>query len=171
MDLDRGLFNLVLLALVLVVGLVRWLLHRARTARGEKVEEPPPPEPMLPYEDVVEEVFGPYLRRRRRQAEERESEEAPGPEKVVEEVREALPPEAAPPSPPAPREEGRPVHAPVAPVERGGAGPVAPAPPGHSLEERLLGRPGWGPAARLVVAAEILNRPRVFRPHGSGRRR
>lgn len=170
MDLDRGLINLILLALVLLAGLVRWLLHRAREARGEKVEGPPPPEPMLPYEDVVEDVFGPYIRRRRQQAEAAGGEEPPTPVEVVEEVREA-PPTPRPPTP-RPPAGAAPVELPAVPsLPALSAAPPPAEPLRPTLEERLLDRPGWGTAARLVVAAEVLGSPRVFRPHGPRRLR
>lgn len=170
MDLDRGLVNLILLALVLLAGLVRWLLHRVREARGEKVEGPPPSEPMLPYEDVVEEVFGPYIRRRQQQKEAAGGEEAPAPVEIVEEAREA-PPAPRPPTP-HPPPGAPPAEHPAAPSLSVGAAVPSPAAPFRpTLEERLLTRPGWGMAARLVVAAEVLGSPRVFRPHGPRRLR
>ena len=165
MDNEKGVAGLVVqLAIVLIIigaSVVRWILHRRALARGEKVEGPPPEEPRLPYEDVVDEVFGPYMRRRRQRYEEaRAGGEEPGVE-VVEVVE-----EEAPPPPPKARAPEAPKPPPATPALPPVVVPVRP-----SFEERVFQNPRWGAAAKLVVAGEILGRPRAFRPHGPGRPR
>ncbi len=174
---DERLINLILqvgvVVFVLAVAMVRWVLHRRALERGEKVEGPPPPEPRLPYEDVVDEVFGPYIRRRRRQHEERTSSGAgPLEVEVIEVIDE---PEPAPP--PVPVERPTPPPPPPAPVVKPPPAPVvqpvaaAVQEPGRpSLEEALLRNPRWGFGARLVVAGEILGPPKALRGRDALRR-
>jgi len=161
---DKGLVNLIILGLFLAVGLVRWIIHRAKVARGEKPGGPPPPEPKLPYEDMVDETFGPYIERRRRKHEEararreeaRREEESPI--RVVEVVEEPRRPVPRPPpaEPPAVEEK------PAVPASPAASEAHAP-PPRLSLEERLFANPRWGTAAKLVLASEILGPPRCRR--------
>ncbi len=157
MDIDL-LVKLGIVILFLLVGLVQWIQHRRALARGEKVEGPPPEEPKLPYEDVVDEVFGPYMRRRRQKHEEARAREEGAPVQVVGEPR-PRPPMAVPKPPPAPPPGPAAEPAPhsVSPAE------APPLPARLSLEDRLFRNPSLGAGAKLVVAAEILGRPKALR--------
>jgi hypothetical protein len=178
MDLDRGDFKLIVYGAVLLlflgVNVVRWIANRRAQARGEKPGGPPPEEPAsgeppsegpkLPYEDLVDQVFGPYIRQRRREHEEAKVRERAEAVEVIEVVEEPAPPPPRPKPPPAapPREEK-----PAPPVAV--AAPPVPAPVRLSLDERIFRNPRWSAAAKLVVAGEILARPKTFRPHGAKR--
>jgi len=168
----KGLFNLIIVVVVVAATLLgpmieRWRRRQAEQVREKSGEPPPPPGPepgpepgsggpTLPYETVIEEVFGPYMARRRaahaaRLAEARgEGEEAP------EEVAAAEEEAPAPPVPPDAVKGGEGlgvIH----------AAPAAAVPPRLSLEERLFGDRRLGDAAKLVIAAEILQPPRSLR--------
>jgi hypothetical protein len=175
MDLDRGDFKLIVYGAVLLlflgVNLVRWLANRAR---GRQTGEPPPEEPeaaeppsggpQLPYEDLVDQVFGPYIRQRRREHEEAKARERAEAVEVIEVIEEPAPP--PPPRPvPRPPPAAPPVEAKPAPPVAVAAPPV-PAPVRLSLDERIFRNPRWGAAAKLVVAGEILGRPRFPRRPG-----
>ncbi len=160
MEIDRGLINLLIVILIGVVGLVRWLLHRRAQAQGQRPAGPPPEEPKLPLEDMVDRVFGPYMERRRRQYQEargREDEDV----EIIEVIEEPEPPPRRPAPKPTP---APPALVPVARVSR--ELPAAPAP--VSLEDQLFRNPRWGTGARLVVAAEILGRPKFLRRPAGG---
>jgi hypothetical protein len=156
------------MAVILVASLLGPLIERARRRRLKERGEAPPPgpepeEPKLPYEDLVDQVFGPYMERRRQVYEARRAAaaEAQAEGEVAEEVEEEVEPEpeAAPAPPPPPRpvvsalEEARAVPLPV----------VGPPPRGPSIDERLFRNPRLSPGAKLVLAAEILGRPRALR--------
>lgn len=169
MDLDKGDFKLLVYGAVLIlflgVNLIRWIANRAR---GGKPGEPPPPEPeaqeppsggpQLPYEDLVDQVFGPYIRQRRREHEQaKKAQERAEAVEVIEVIE-----EAPPPPPAAPPEEAKPAP----PIAVAVAAPPVPAPVRLSLDERIFRNPRWGAAAKLVVAGEILRRPRFPRRPG-----
>jgi hypothetical protein len=129
----------------------------------EKAEEEEDAGPRLPYEDLVEEVFGPHMERRRQAAKARRPLPAAAPPAPALVVTEALP-EPAPPagSPP--------------PVEtRAGENVPLPKPPGSEkpldrapIEERIFRRRELSPLAKLVLAAEILQPPRFLRGRPGG---
>ncbi len=156
--INQDVLKVAIMALV-IVGTVlgplveRWLRKKAEAKQGEAPaapQEPEASEPTLPYENVAQQFFAPYIERRRREYQERMAREAAPaePAPVVEE--EPTPPPAVP--------KREPVRPP----------PPAPSPPlpvavRPSLEERLFRGRRWGAAARLVVASEILRRPRFPR--------
>jgi hypothetical protein len=184
----ESFFNYLLVAVLIVATLVgpllqRWWRRRMKE-RGEKVEGPEPAEPMLPYEDVVEQIFGPYMQRRKEEheARKRAAEGAVAEEPVVQaEVVEEAPAPVPPPAPPR-RPAPEPVIRKIEVVEERPArlaaleaAPPVPelGPPRTSLEERLFANPRLTGAARLVLAAEILQPPRALRGrrpvHGGSR--
>jgi hypothetical protein len=149
--------------------------ERQRLQRGTRPPPRPEPEkadeeeaagPRLPYEDLVEEVFGPHMERRRQAAKARRPLPQAAPPAPALVVTEALP-EPAAPAPPA---------ASPPPVEtRAGETVPPPKPPGSEkpfdrvpIEERIFRRPGLSPLAKLVLAAEILQPPRVYRGRPGG---
>ena len=175
MDDLKALFNIVLLILFVAGSLLGPLVERWRRKKeaerrrleGAPEEEPPPPpppphdgpdRPRLPYEEVLEEVFGPMIDRRRREAEAaRQAAEA---EPAIEE---APVEEEAPPPPPAPPE---PAHTPLVSLEELRAAPAIEAPRprrGRSLEELVFRNARFTPGAKLLVASEILGKPRGLR--------
>lgn len=169
MDDLKGVFNLVIVVVVVAATLLGPIIERWRRRQAELRGAPPPPPPepeaepeskgpTLPYESVVEEIFGPYMARRRAAHAAREQEEAPeAPEAAVEVVEEA-------PAPPVPAAAAKGVEgAAIRPV------PAAAAPARVSLEERLFGARRLGDAARLILAAEILQPPRSLRGRSRGR--
>lgn len=180
MDLDRGDFKLIvygaILLLFLGVNLVRWIANRAR---GGKPDEEPPEEPevaetpsrgpKLPYEDLVDEVFGPYIRQRRRAYEEAKARERAEAVEVIEVIEETPPPRPTPKPPPPPPPAEPEAAKPLPPLPAGAGDHGVPAPARPSLEDRLFRNPSWSGAAKLVVAAEILGRPKALRPPGSRR--
>jgi hypothetical protein len=123
-------------------------------------------EAKLPYEDLVEEVFGSYISRRKEAAEppappRRAPSRAPAPEpaEAEEPAEPALPIAAAAPSPSAaaPAEELR---------TRRDSAPARTPVRHRSLEERLFGRRRLSSSAKLIIAAEILRPPRLLRDQG-----
>lgn len=121
--------------------------------------------PKLPYEDLVEEVFGSYISRRKEAAEppapaRRAPSRAPAPEPAAEEepALAAVATEAAP--------------SPAAAAPAGGtrsgrdSAPARSAARPSSLEERLFGRRRLSSSAKLIIAAEILRPPRLLRVQG-----
>lgn len=180
-DEGRGLINLVVMAIILAVTMLGPLLERWRRRRAQEKGEAPPPgpepeEPKLPYEDMVDQVFGPYMERRRKAFEARKSASRTAVEteeeaEEEEEVAEYIPParrftergEPRPPAPPAPEPAIRIIEeepAPLPPIEKL-ADPAAPR--RRSLDDVLFANPRWGAAAKLVVASEILSRPKALR--------
>lgn len=171
----KGLFNLVVLILF-VAGAVlgplveRWRRKKEAERRGTDVEPPPAPapardqdRPQLPYENVLEEVFGPYIERRRQAAEEARraaEDEPPGEEEVDEdeEIRKLR--VAKRPAEPAVAPE------PEAPVQRlaeAAGAEVAHRKRARSLDEILFRNSRLSPGAKLVLAGEILGKPRARR--------
>ncbi len=152
----KGILNLIILVVVAAGSLLGPLLERWRKKREAQkgIEAAPPaaePEPAveeakLPYEHLVDEVFGPYMQRRRQAFAERQAAAA-----RVEEPE----PEPEPPAPAALVPE-EPVH--VLKIEA----PPAPPPP-RTLEQRLFGGRALTPAARWVLSAEILQPPKALR--------
>jgi len=170
---DSGWIQLIVMAVVLVASLLGPLVERARrrrmAARGEKPQGPEPEEPKLPYEDMVDEVFGPYMERRRQAYEARRAAaaEAEAEGEVAEEVEEEVEE--------SPRRETRIRRIVVVPEERAAAPaveevPAEPIPavieaPAYrpSLDDRLFRNSRLSAGAKLVLAAEILGRPRSVR--------
>jgi hypothetical protein len=173
---DRALFKLIFF-LVLIIA---WAIHKAwieprkkryeeerrrnRTSPPPEAEEEEPGDGLkLPYEDLVDEVFGPYMKRRREAARPKPPPPAAAPP--------APAPQAAPPPEPAPA----PAQAPP-PVETH-AGPAFPPGAvggpagGRSIDERLFRNPSFSAAAKLVIAAEILRPPRFLRGRTGAPRR
>ena len=66
MKFDFDALKLILFAVILVVSFLGPLIERWKRRRAEEKGEPappgpPPPEPQLPYEDMVDKLFGPYM--------------------------------------------------------------------------------------------------------------
>lgn len=194
MDELKGLLNLVLLIVFVAASVLgpvidRWrkrkeLERRAQqpppaTPEGEaeieaEVGEAPPPAkgPSLPYEEVLHELFGPYMERRKREAEEarrRAEAEAAEAEEEVEVVQETPRPEpvAAPSAgfvhadtsaPPAPTFVHAETGAPRLPTPAAGRRGVH-----RTLDEIVFLNPRLTPGAKLLLASEILGRPRGLR--------
>jgi hypothetical protein len=161
-------------------------LRRKAEERGEAAPAPAPEpaaapapeqEPTLPYEDLVQEVFGPYIERRKKAAEEARQaaeeraaageiegdEEHARLDREIRTLREARRPEPDAVAVPAAEE-------PVASIAqlRAGAGEPVPtaaarARRGPSLDERLFRNARLSPGAKLVLASEILGRPKSQR--------
>ena len=177
----KGLFNLILVILFIAATLLGPLIERWRKKKeaerrrlegkpeGE-LEPPPGPvydegRPRLPYENVLEEVFGPYIERRRRAAQEAgqappEVEVAPevDPDEEIRRMRMARRP--------APEPEVEVAPEPEAPAQR--LAESAPAEVAHrkrerSLDEILFRNSRLSPGAKLVLASEILAKPRATR--------
>lgn len=177
MDDLRGLINLIIAVLVLGGMLLGPLLERRRrraeeqrrraAAEAEEEAEPAPAgEPKLPFEDLIDEVFGPYLERRRRQVvvvEEAPAAEEEAPPEEVRVVEEEKPAEPLAPAAPAP-----PRWEPTAAGPLGTLAAAAPVETGRrrSIEERLFRNPRLSPGAKLLLAAEILKPPRLLRGGG-----
>jgi hypothetical protein len=158
--------------LVLIAGgIIVSAIQQSRQRRAQEQGKPPPKkpkeEPRLPFEAVVDEVFGPYMdRRRKAHAAKRakpvplvEIVDAPPPPKPKPEIRiieEVAPPEA--PSHEGAEEGPEPIE-----VEVLHAPPVVTVRPRLSLEDRLFSNPRFSPAAKMVVAREILEPPRFLR--------
>ncbi len=171
---DEGnIFTYLLVAFMIVATLVgpllqRWWRRRLQE-RGEQVEGPEPAEPKLPYEDIVDQVFGPYMNRRRAAYEARRAAAAADEEEAEEEA----------PPPPAPEPVIRRIQAVEEPPARPPALPAAASPsesdpaaerPRLTLEDRLFANARLSAGAKLVLAAEILHPPRSLRGRGRERR-
>jgi len=180
----KGLFNLILVILFIAATVLGPLIERWRKKKeAEKrrlegkpegeLEPPPAPardqdRPALPYENVLEEVFGPYIERRRRAAQEAaqappdvEEEEAPEVEtdddiRRMREIRRPAPePEVVVPEPPEDPFQRLAVGAPAEVViHRTRA---------RSLDEIVFRNPRLSPGAKLLLASEILSNPRARR--------
>lgn len=182
----KGLLNLVLVILFIAASLLGPMLERwrrkkeaeRRRAEGMPEEPPAPPPPQEgtltghPYEEALQEVFGPYIERRRRAAEEaRAKREAtaeevvvvPDPDEEIRRMREARRPEEPAYAQAA---EPEPVRAPLVSMEEiraSGATSPVPARRPRSLNEILFRNDRFSPEAKLLVAAEIMGRPRSAR--------
>lgn len=165
-DDSRGIINVIVTVIIIAATVIGPLIERWRRKKAQERGETPPPEPepaepKLPYEDVVDEVFGPYMERRKREHEERRAAKEARQRKADEEpegsVIRIL--EEAPAGPPA-----RPVPEPP-PAARPAAreAPPAAGPRRRSLDEVLFSNRRLSPGAKLVVAAEILGRPKAAR--------
>jgi type IV secretory pathway VirB10-like protein len=178
----KGFFNLVLVILFIAATLLGPLIERWRKkkeaerrrleGRPEAELEPPPApahdegRPRLPYENVLEEVFGPYIERRRRAAQ--EASQAP-PEEVVEapevdpdeEIRRIR--EARRPAPEPVAAAAREPEAPVQRLAEGAPAEVAHRKRDRSLDEIVFRNPRLSPGAKLLLASEILGNPRARR--------
>lgn len=155
--------QLIVAGIIIVATILGPLVERImkkRAARPPREARPARREPMLPYEDLVEDAFGPYIQRRKEAYEARQRELAAETVEILEEEDEEE--EEVEPAPP-PR---RPVpemrileELPARPARRLVAGPAAPR-RGVSLEERIFRNRRLSPGAKLVLAREILDRPR-----------
>lgn len=134
---------------------------RPEVAEAVEVEEEDDG-PKLPYEDLVDEVFGPYMKRRREAAQQKPPPQAPAPAPVVAAAVEEAPAPPIPPSPEAWAEE----PSPEVKLERVGRRTEA-----LSIEQRVFGNRSLSPMAKLVLAAEILQPPRALRGRGGALRR
>ena len=179
----KGIANLILVILFIAAAVLGPLIDKWRKKKeAEKrrlegkpegeLEPPPGPvydegRPRLPYENVLEEVFGPYIERRRRAAQ--EAGQAPPPARDVEddepevesddEIRRM-------------RETRRPVvetvevPEPEDPIQRLAEGAPAEMPHrnrARSLDEILFRNPRLSSGAKLLLASEILGKPRAAR--------
>ena len=166
-DFNIGdLAYIVIIAAAVIYQLVRKMLGGEQEdpqnapPPSQREEAPAKEEAKLPYEDLVDQMFGPYIEDRKRKYEARQKkapkpvlriiEESPAPElKIIEETPapaaalEAAPGEIAEPPP----EAWHPVS-----KERK-----------RSLDEIIFRNPRLSPGARLVLATEILNRPHALR--------
>ena len=196
MDEFKGLLNLVLLIVFVAASVLgpvveRWRRRKEMERRAQRpppaspegeaeveaeVGEAPPPStgPKLPYEEVLHELFGPYVERRRREAEEarRQAEADVEAEAEAIEVVEEPPPRAPEPvKPSGPRFVHADTSAPAEPrfvhvettvplLPRASAGN-----PGvhRSLDVIVFRNPRLSPGAKLLLASEILGKPRAFR--------
>jgi hypothetical protein len=161
--------------------------ERLRRKAEERGEAPPPPEPepaaapqeepTLPYEDLVQEVFGPYIERRKKAAEEArkaaEEKAAAGAAEEEEEEEERLdrevrtlrePPPAAVPFEALPSAAMSSTLTSL-PPEASPAAALSPraVPRAVSLDERLFRNARLSAGAKLVLASEILGRPKSQR--------
>ena len=177
----KGLFNLILVILFIAATLLGPLIERWRKRKeAEKrrlegkpegeLEPPPGPaydegRPRLPYENVLEEVFGPYIERRRRAAQEAgqappEVVETPevDPDEEIRRMRVARRPAPEPEAvAPEPEEE------PVQHLAEGGPAEMAHRARPRTLDEILFRNPRLSPGAKLLLASEILGKPRSAR--------
>lgn len=191
MDEFKGFLNLVLLivfvaATVLGPLVERWRKRKEMERRAQRppaassqaeaaAEEPasPKPEAKLPYEEVLHELFGPYMERRKREAEEarrRAEAEAEAEEEAAAEAIEVV--EETPPPVPAESSGPRFVHAetsapafvhvettvPRLPTAVAGNRGVQ-----RTLDEIVFRNPRLTPGAKLLLASEILGKPRALR--------
>ncbi len=171
---DGGLIKLIIWAVIIAFALVSSLVQKLRSKKPEPTRgEAPPQDPQpgsaqLPYEELVDELFGPYMKRRREEhaAAKRARESAPAEVEVVEEEEDA--PEAPPPyvprqapAPAAPRPDFRVIEeAPSAPIPQAAPAATATRPrSGRSLDEILFANRALSPGAKLILSAEILRRP------------
>lgn len=152
----KGILNLIIIVVVAAGSLLGPLLERWRKKRAEQKEaeqaptaDPEPEGAQLPYEHLVDEVFGPYMQRRRQAFAERQAAEAEEEEAEAEEA-----PEPPAPVPMAPEEAPR-----ILKIDAS----VEAAPRHRTLEQRLFGGRNLGPAAKWILAAEILQPPKYLR--------
>ena len=169
-----------LIVLVLVIGgaiLKPWLARRKKKleeqqrkgpARLESEVEPPREEqddgPKLPYEDLVDEVFGSYMERRREV-----QRPKPAPRRVV-----VTPAEVSAPAPPRPALRAPAVPPEARPTEvraRLESSPTETAVERRTIEQILFENRSLSGAAKLILAAEILQPPRVLRGRAGSFRR
>ena len=169
---------LVVAGMVLKPVLQRRLKRKAETERRRSAA--PAPEgaeghedegdPKLPYEELVDEVFGSYISRRRQEAQPQARPKPSAGRRVPAQVPSRTPTAAAEP----PRSGVvTPVAAPqplVTPGEETRLGresvPIESAVRRCSVEQHLFGRRPLSSAARLIIAAEILRPPRILRERG-----
>lgn len=161
--MDKGLLNLIILILVIGGAILKpWIERRKKRLEEERTGRPAPAQaptgdepddgPKLPYEDLVDEVFGPYMERRREKA----RPPAPPPEPVAAAVE-------------PPKEPAAPQHSFERQTEatraRFAPSSVETAAVDRPVEERIFGNLRLSPTAKLILAADILQ-PR--RPGGRG---
>jgi hypothetical protein len=148
------------------------LARRRAEERGDaaappvEVEPETPTNSPLPYEDLVQEVFGPYIERKKREHAEAQQRAAVEVEEVDEEeaidrhvrsIRETKAPEAVaygqlPDE--AVSAAAAPQDASTVPVVTSSARRV------RTLDERLFANPRFTAGAKLLLASEILGRPK-----------
>jgi len=126
--------------------------------------------PKLPYEDLVDEVFGPYISRRQEKARPKpppEPSAPPAPSRIP------APSRAAAAKSPEPARAAAVAAAPSLQAFSGksGAGqesahPESPA-RRRPIDQRLFGNRRLSPSAKLIIAAEILRPPRILRERGT----
>ena len=162
-----GLAYLVIVVVAVVYQLIRKLIgsnkedQQKTTLRQQKEETPATEEAKLPYEDLVDEMFGPYIQDRKRKYEARRK---PKPEpvlRIIEETPTPVPELKIIEESPAPEDfETEPEESVEAPPRVYGS-------PSHgrkrTLDEIIFRNPRLSPGARLVLASEILSRPRSLR--------
>ncbi|HLY76141.1 MAG TPA: hypothetical protein VKU80_18725 [Planctomycetota bacterium] len=125
--------------------------------------------PKLPYEDLVDEVFGPYISRRQENARPKPPAE-PGVPPVP--SRSPAPTFTASGKPPEPARAAFVAVSPSLQAVSGRSRTVAASAPAESasrlslVDQRLFGSRRLAPAAKLVIAAEILRPPRILRERG-----
>ena len=189
MDEFKGFLNLILLIVFVAASVLgpvveRWRKRKEKERRAQQASpaapeaepeadvEPSPPAsggPRLPYEDVLHELFGPYIERRKREAEEaqrREEAEAQAEAEAeeVEEVEVVEEPPARPPAlanastPQAPAFQHVEVTVPRLPTATAGHRALH-----RTLDEIVFRNPRLSPGAKLVLASEILGKPRALR--------
>ena len=169
-DLGLGeLAPLVIIVVAVMYNLGRKLLGMDKKEEQEEEQKAPAPrqkeeapakqETKLPYESLVDEMFGPYIQARKRRFEARKN-----PEPVVRIIRETPDPE---PDVMIIEEPAAPAVIEAAPVESVEPSQKVFQSPSQrrkrSLDEIIFRNPRLSPGARLVLASEILNRPLALR--------
>lgn len=160
-------------AIVIVASLLGPLIERWMRRRKEARGEAPPPgpepeEPKLPYEDLVDQLFSPYIEKRKEEhaAKQRAAAPVPGPapDPKFRILKEEEPEIRILEESPAPAIHSVPVLQSV--LATAAAPQVVPStpPPPPSLDERIFRNPRLSTGARLVLCAEILGRPGGRRP-------
>ncbi|HVR87125.1 MAG TPA: hypothetical protein VMU54_22560 [Planctomycetota bacterium] len=177
MDKFKIVFWVIAIGSILLRPYFKRRRQRGEAEKGNPASAAPPASaeepqdeggPSLPYEDLVEEVFGPYIARRKEQARPRPSSAALRAgvrNPAARPSAEAEPPEAGDAKPVA-GARSQTARAPEPPVGRESAPSEPPVRP-RSIDQRLFGRRQLSPAARLIIAAEILRPPRVLRTRGA----
>lgn len=182
-DIDIGaLVPIVVIVLGVIYNLIRKMTggdaeeqERARQRERQLEEQkrrqaaagaPAKREPMLPYEDLVDQMFGPYIESRKREYQGRheEKEDEDDEEPMIRILDEKPAPVAAKPT-----AELRVIQEMPPPVAIPGAigdskaATVRGRGRRRSLDRIVFRNPRLSEGARLVLAAEILNRPRPGR--------
>jgi len=153
-------------------------LRRQAEERGNAAAPPPvevepetPTRSGLPYEDLVQEVFGPYIERKRREHAEAQQRALQEPEVEEEDDEEVLDRQVR-----SIRETKAPEHVayeqlpdeavtPAAAAQDASTIPVvtSSARQVRTLDERLFSNPRFTAGAKLILASEILGRPKFGR--------
>lgn len=162
-DLTIGdLAPLVIIVVAVVYNLGRKLLgldkeqeqkKQKAPANQQKQAAPAQQETKLPYEDLVDGMLGPYIAARKRKHEARKNpvpvagkvQKSSAPESDVVSIKEPAPPAVI---------EAVPVKSDELSLSKRRK---------RTLDEIIFQNPRFSPGARLVLASEILNRPRALR--------